>query len=549
FYPSVAPQDSPPPTFQEIKDIIKSLKNNKASGEDGIVAELWKYADNFSIQWLQKIIEDIWNSEILPEDWSTAVIHPIHKKGDKSDPNNYRGISLLSVTYKIFSRALLNRAEPILDRQLGEYQAGFRKSRSCAEQIHNIKSLISYNTVRSSTFVITFVDFQKAYDCIDREILISTLVELGLDRKTCNLINITLMNTKSKVKFRGELSEAFSIKTGVRQGDLSSPTLFNCVLEKIVREWFISLPENYGLRVGYKKENLKLTCLAFADDIALFAKDIEEATDQLFKLQSIAAKTGLKIAFNKTEFITNLKESPNFIKIDSQKIKQVKKFKYLGEWITPNISETVAIESRCNKLEGAFHTCKNLYKSKSLSRNLKLCHYNTVIRPSALYASETLLMTKKCSLRKLELKDRKILRKILGPIKENDSYRRRHNNELFDNIEDLVTVMRKRRMQFYGHLERMDPKRLTHRIHSSISKKSSYAKWTNQVKRDLEEAQINQNLVENRNEFRDAVKSTNKLVPLTSVTARPNSKWSEERKVDHSSRMKLYWQRRKNERS
>ncbi|KAL1457148.1 hypothetical protein WDU94_001809 [Cyamophila willieti] len=127
FYPSVAPQDSPPPTFQEIKDIIKSLKNNKASGEDGIVAELWKYADNFSIQWLQKIIEDIWNSEILPEDWSTAVIHPIHKKGDKSDPNNYRGISLLSVTYKIFSRALLNRAEPILDRQLGEYQAGFLK--------------------------------------------------------------------------------------------------------------------------------------------------------------------------------------------------------------------------------------------------------------------------------------------------------------------------------------------------------------------------------------------------------------------------------------
>lgn len=120
---------------------------------------------------------------------------------------------------------------------------------------------------------------------------------------------------------------------------------------------------------------------------------------------------------------------------------------------------------------------------------------------------------------------------------------------MYDNIEDLVTVMRKKRMQFYGHLERMDPKRLTQRIHSSISKKSSYSKWANQVKRDLQEAQINQDLVRNRNEFRDAVKSTNKLLPLTSVTARSNSKWSEDRKVDHSSRMKLYWQRRKNERS
>ncbi|KAI5738424.1 hypothetical protein M8J77_006867 [Diaphorina citri] len=547
FYPSVAPEDSPPPTFQEIKKIIMELKNNKASGEDGIVAELWKYADNYSILCLQKIIEQIWTTEKLPEDWSTAIIHPIHKKGDKSDPNNYRGISLLSVTYKIFSRALLNRAEPVLDRQLGEYQAGFRKSRSCAEQIHNIKSLISYNTVRSSPFVISFIDFQKAYDCIDRETLINTLFELGLDRKTCNLINATLSDTTSKVKFRGELSEAFSIKTGVRQGDLASPTLFNCVLEKIIREWLNSIPGTYGTRIGLKKENLNLTCLAFADDIALFAKNIEEATDQLGKLQEIAGKTGLKIAFNKTEFITNIKESPNSIKIGNQQIKRVPKFKYLGEWITPNNSEAVAIESRCNKLEGAFHTCKNLYKSRSLSRNLKICHYNTVIRPSALYAAESLLLTKKCALRKLEIKDRKILRKILGPVKENGNYRRRHNNELFDHIEDLVTVMRKRRMMFYGHLERMDPKRLSHRIHSSISRKSSYAKWSNQVKKDMAEAEINPDLIHNRPLFREAVKSSDKLKPLTTVVPRPNSKWSEERKADHSSRMKIYWMKRKHD--
>ncbi|KAI5743682.1 hypothetical protein M8J77_021057 [Diaphorina citri] len=466
FYPSVAPKDSPPPTFQEIKKIIMELKNNKASGEDGIVAELWK-------------------------------------------------------------------AEPVLDRQLGEYQAGFRKSRSCAEQIHNIKSLISYNTVRSSPFVISFIDFQKAYDCIDRETLINTLFELGLDRKTCNLINATLGDTTSKVKFRGELSEAFSIKTGVRQGDLASPTLFNCVLEKIIREWLNSIPGTYGTRIGLKKENLNLTCLAFADDIALFAKNIEEATDQL--------------AFNKTEFITNIKESPNSIKIGNQQIKRVPKFKYLGEWITPNNSEAVAIESRCNKLEGAFHTCKNLYKSRSLSRNLKICHYNTVIRPSALYAAESLLLTKKCALRKLEIKDRKILRKILGPVKENGNYRRRHNNELFDHIEDLVTVMRKRRMMFYGHLERMDPKRLSHRIHSSISKKSSYAKWSNQVKKDMAEAEINPDLIHNRPLFREAVKSSDKLKPLTTVVPRPNSKWSEERKADHSSRMKIYWMKRKHD--
>lgn len=288
-----------------------------------------------------------------------------------------------------------------------------------------------------------------------------------------------------------------------------------------------------------------MNCLAFADDIALFAKSMVEATEQLNKLQTIAAKTGLKISFSKTEFITNIRDTPKFIKIGSQKIKKVPKFKYLGEWILPNNSESVAIESRCNKLEGAFQTCKMLYKSKSLSQKLKLRHYNTVIRPSALYAAECLQMSKKGSLRKLEQKDRKILRKILGPVKENGSYRRRHNNELFEHMEDIVTAMRKRRLMFYGHLERMSPDRLTHRIHSSISKKSSYCKWSNQVKKDLIEAEINPDLVWERTLFRDTVKSSKKLQPLTSTTSRPNCKWTEERKADHSSRMKLYWQRRK----
>ncbi|KAI5755345.1 hypothetical protein M8J77_016126 [Diaphorina citri] len=107
--------------------------------------------------------------------------------------------------------------------------------------------------------------------------------------------------------------------------------------------------------------------------------------------------------------------------------------------------------------------------------------------------------------------------------------------------------MRKRRMMFYGHLERMDPKRLSHRIHSSISKKSSYAKWSNQVKKDMAEAEINPDLIHNRPLFREAVKSSDKLKPLTTVVRRPNSKWSEERKADHSSRMKIYWMKRKHD--
>ena len=96
-------------------------------------------------------------------------------------------------------------------------------------------------------------------------------------------------------------------------------------------------------------------------------------------------------------------------------------------------------------------------------------------------------------------------------------------------MEDIVTAIWKRRLMFYGDLERMNPHRLTQRIHSSISNKSSYCKWSNQVKNDLIEAEINPDLVWNRTLFRDTVKSSKKLQPLTSTTQRPNCKWTEEK--------------------
>ena len=88
------------------------------------------------------------------------MIHPLHKKGDKTNPNNYRGISLLPVTYKILSKALLNRLEPQADPQIGEYQAGFRKRRSCVEQIWNLRTLLKVRQTNNT--VISFVDFKKA---------------------------------------------------------------------------------------------------------------------------------------------------------------------------------------------------------------------------------------------------------------------------------------------------------------------------------------------------------------------------------------------------
>lgn len=107
-----------------------------------------------------------------------------------------------------------------------------------------------------------FLEFQKAYDSIDRSTLRNTLFEFGLDTKITNLICATLKNTVSKVKFRGELSESFEIQTGIQQLDLISPILLNCVQEKIIKEWTASVPQNFGFQIGPKKDNLSIKCLA-----------------------------------------------------------------------------------------------------------------------------------------------------------------------------------------------------------------------------------------------------------------------------------------------
>ena len=534
--------DSKPPTIGEIKEIIKQLKNNKAPGEDNIVAELWKYSSDNMISCLEKILKDIWETSSLPSEWTSALIHPLHKKGNKKDPNNYRGISLVPVTYKILSKALLNRAEGILDQQLGEYQAGFRKGRSCSEQILNLKNIIEMRKIRNLKYVVTFVDFRKAYDSLDRNTLINILRELGLDNKTTEIIEATLTNTTSKIKFMGELSDPFEIKSGVRQGDGLSPLLFNCALEKVVREWRNAI-DTKGISLGRNPNKITIDCLAFADDMALITDSLENAQKQIKELQKQAAKVGLQISFEKTQFMTNISDAPQNLKIHTNTISKTNCFKYLGELITNNTKEKIAIESRIQKMERAFCMTKNTYNKKTLSWNTKLRHYQTVVRPETLYAAETLKLTRMGDLEKLEKVERRILRKILGPLqKSNTEYKLRPNRELYLKVEKLVDVMKRKRMQFYGHIYRMSNSRLTKKIFNLLNSYKSKPTWFTETQKDIENMGIKIDTIEDRTHFR-------KVINTAKFPERKKSRggrvWTQDQKQRHSQRMKEVWTERK----
>ena len=102
------------PNEEEILSAMYSMKNNKAPGEDGISAELLKCGGREVEAFIIKLIQSAWEHENIPEDWRSAIIVPVHKKGEKTVCNNYRGIALLNVAYKIMTKLIARRMDNIM---------------------------------------------------------------------------------------------------------------------------------------------------------------------------------------------------------------------------------------------------------------------------------------------------------------------------------------------------------------------------------------------------------------------------------------------------
>ncbi|CAF1574985.1 unnamed protein product [Didymodactylos carnosus] len=128
-------QDTPP-SLPEVVQAIRQMKSRKAPGKDDVTAELLKAGGMEIALWLHQIVVDAWINEEMVEDWTMAILIRLYKnKGDKRFYDNYRGISLLIVVSKIFSRIILNRIQGLLDKKLLDQQAGFRPNRSSVDQI------------------------------------------------------------------------------------------------------------------------------------------------------------------------------------------------------------------------------------------------------------------------------------------------------------------------------------------------------------------------------------------------------------------------------
>jgi hypothetical protein len=158
----------PEPSLDEVELAIGKLKSYKSPGIDQIPAELIKAGGKGLHMRIHKLIQLIWDKEEMPQQWKESIIIPVHKKGDKTECGNYRGISLLSTSYKILSNILLARLTPYANEIIGDHQCGFRRNRSTIDQIFCIRQILEKKWEFGGTVHQLFIDFKKAYDSAKR---------------------------------------------------------------------------------------------------------------------------------------------------------------------------------------------------------------------------------------------------------------------------------------------------------------------------------------------------------------------------------------------
>jgi hypothetical protein len=181
------------------------------------------------------VIQPAWTSETLLRSWTEGILCPVYKKGDKLDCQNYRGICLLNVTYKVFAKIIYDRLLPHANAAVQHYQAGFQSGKSTTDQLFALRQILEKCNEFNITTHHLFIDFKAAYHPIIKNEVYVGMSELNFPTKLTRLTKATLTVVTCCGKIQNDCSEFFETRQGLRQGDILSMLLFNVVLEVIVR--------------------------------------------------------------------------------------------------------------------------------------------------------------------------------------------------------------------------------------------------------------------------------------------------------------------------
>jgi hypothetical protein len=381
-----------PITTDEIVRCVRSMSNGKSSGIDGIVIEMLKASLHVTEPYLRHLYNSVLNTGKFPEQWCKAVLVPIHKKGKLSDPNNYRGIALLSVLGKIFTKIINSRLVYWAEENeiQKEEQAGFRKGYSTVDNMFVLQSLVQkYCSKKGGRFYVVYVDFSKAFDTVPHALMFYQLISKGVHGKVLKVLRSMYGSLKSCVRTKHGLTDFFNCSKGTRQGCMLSPFLFSLYVGELV-----TMFEEAGCQGTFIDETVpNIAALLFADDVIAGADSVGRLQSMINVISAFCDRWGLIVNLAKTKVMVFRNGGPLRANerwfYNGVKLEVVSAYKYLGGIFTTKLvwtecQRTLAIQAR----RGLHLLRKYDYACDGLPIDLQFNLFDSMISPILLYGSE-----------------------------------------------------------------------------------------------------------------------------------------------------------------
>jgi hypothetical protein len=490
-------------TQTEVRLALRNMKTGKAAGQSGLQTEMIRALGHNGLSWITDIFNRVWREGQMPKDWQVGIIVPVYKgKGDPMECNSYRPIKLLEHAMKVMERVMEKRLRAILN--IDAMQRGFMPGRSTIDAIFTIRTLIERHLEKAKDIWTAFVDLEKAYDRVPRELIWWALRRQGVSESLINAVRTLYRGSVSTVKIDThsgpQTGTQFDVANGVHQGSVLSPLLFITVMEEVTKK----------VRQGSPWE------LLFADDLALAAVTKEQLTEQLTKWKEALETAGLRVNVSKTKIvrfsrdanqrresgkypcgvcgkgvgvnsilcttcdkwtharccgtsITKLRKNATSFQCsackrglnqpqvrlhftDSQ-FELVDEFCYLGHVLEAEGGVQGAVRQRIRTAWLNWKKLSPVLMQKGLSLRLKGQLYALTVRSAMLYSAETWPIRKE-ELEKLERTQTRMLRWMAG-VKRSERKKTESLRTTFG-LDSLDVVMRRSRLRWFGNVARQE---------------------------------------------------------------------------------------------
>jgi hypothetical protein len=259
------------------------------------------------------------------------------------------GIKLTDHVMKVLERVIEKRVRNIVD--IDDMQFGFRPGRGTTDATYIVRQVQERFLANKKELWIAFVDLQKAFDWVPREVVWWSLRKVGVDEWLINMIKAMYVGTTTAVKGKGGISEEFEVKVGVHQGSVLSPLLFTIVLEALSREFREGLPWE----------------LLYADDLALLAESEELLIEKINRWKGGMERKGLKVNMGKTKILRCQSKSGSVLREESGKYPCGVCKRGVGKNSIFCSGCNKWVHKKCSKLKGKLHENINYRSVRCLS--------------------------------------------------------------------------------------------------------------------------------------------------------------------------------------